>query len=148
MELSKAHPELTSLQPVVRRSPVTQPAVNVYLEGMTPQARNLLPEVPFRIMTFPFRIGRQSSDPLVHNDLSIPDIAPLQISRHHLAFIRHGSRIGVSDRGSRLGSLVDGKQLGGGNGHPGTLYFAREGGELVLGDHASPFKFKVTIRNN
>jgi CRP/FNR family transcriptional regulator, cyclic AMP receptor protein len=120
----------------------------VYLEGLTPQASRALPETPLRITAFPFRIGRQSHDPLVHNDLSIPDTKPLQISRHHLAFVNHHGRIGVSDRGSHLGSLVDGKQLGGEGGHPGTLFFTGTEGMLVLGTRFSPFKFKVTIRTS
>jgi hypothetical protein len=51
------------------------------LEGVTPQAAAALPVTPFPITHFPFRIGRQSSDPLVYNDLMLPDSVPLQIER-------------------------------------------------------------------
>ena len=145
LHLYRSHPELAPVQPAPRHAALPQPGTVVYLEGLTPQASRALPETPLRITAFPFRIGRQSHDPLVHNDLSIPDTKPLQISRHHLALVNHHGRIGVLDRGSHLGSLVDGKQLGGAGGHPGTLFFTGIEGTLVLGNRLSPFKFKVTI---
>ena len=145
LQLYRSHPELAPFQPARLGAAPTQSTTVVYLEGLTPQASKALPETPFRITAFPFRIGRRSHDPLVHNDLSIPDAAPLQISRHHLAFVKHNGRIGVSDRGSRLGSLVDGRQLGGAGGHPGPLFFTGTEGTLVLGNQFSPFKFNVTI---
>jgi CRP-like cAMP-binding protein len=86
------------------------------LEGVTPRAAAALPVMPFPITHFPFRIGRQSPDPLVYNDLMLPDSVPLQISRHHLALIAREGRVGVVDRGSTLGSWVDGQQLGGPSG--------------------------------
>jgi hypothetical protein len=92
------------------------------MEGLTPIAAQSLPENPFLIKEFPFLIGRQSRDPLSYNDLKIPDSVPLQISRHHMEFIKVEDRIGVSDRGSYLGSLVDGRLLGGKEGTPGPLF--------------------------
>jgi CRP-like cAMP-binding protein len=145
LQLYRAHPALAPFPPARLGAAPLQSEPVVALEGLTPQARRALPETPFQITTFPFRIGRRNHDPLVHNDLSIPDAAPLQISRHHLALVRHDGRIGVSDRGSRLGSLVDGRQLGGEGGHPGPLFFTGTEGTLVLGNQVSPFKFRVTI---
>jgi CRP-like cAMP-binding protein len=145
LQLYRSHPELAPVQPALLHAAPPRSGTVVCLEGLTPQASRALLETPLWITAFPFRIGRQSHDPLVHNDLSIPDTRPLQISRHHLAFVNHHGRIGVSDRGSRLGSLVDGKQLGGAAGHPGTLFFSGTEGTLVLGNRFSPFKFKVTI---
>jgi CRP-like cAMP-binding protein len=118
----------------------------VFLEGLTPQAARALPVTPFQITTFPFRIGRQSDDPLVHNDLALPDTVPLHVSRHHLTLIKHAGRIGATDRGSRLGSLVDGQRVGGLGGDPGPCFFAGPEGTLVLGNRHSPFRYKVIIK--
>jgi CRP/FNR family cyclic AMP-dependent transcriptional regulator len=145
LQFYRSHPALAPVQPAFRRITPAHSETVVYLEGLTRQASKALPETPFRITTFPFRIGRLSHDPLVHNDLSIYDTAPLQISRHHLAFVKHDGRVGVSDRGSHLGSLVNGQQLGGGEGHPSMLFFPDTDATLVLGNALSPFKFKVTI---
>ena len=45
----------------------------ITLEGLTPRAAAALPVTPFQITPFPFRIGRRSPDPLVYNDLMLPD---------------------------------------------------------------------------
>ena len=118
----------------------------VFLEGLTSRAIMALPTNPFQIHTFPFRVGRVSYDSLVLNDLMLPDSEPLQISRHHVSFIKHAGRIGVMDRLSRLGSLVDGQRMGGPEGNLGPLFFSRSEGTLVLGSDRSPFRYKVSIR--
>ena len=95
--------------------------------------------------TIPFRIGRQSPDPLVYNDLMIPDSVGAQISRHHLAFIAHEGRVGVVDRGSSLGSWVDDQKLGGPSAPSGPIFFTGSKGELVLGSRDSPFRYRVSL---
>jgi len=117
----------------------------VFMEGLTPIASNSLPETPFPIRTFPFLIGRKSRDPLSYNDLRIADSVPLQISRHHMEFLKIGDRIGVSDRGSHLGSIVDGRLLGGDEGDPGPIFFEGSEGTLILGNSKSPFRYKIRI---
>ncbi|MFO7599420.1 MAG: cyclic nucleotide-binding domain-containing protein, partial [Candidatus Desulfacyla sp.] len=119
------------------------PAVS--MEGLTPIASQSLPENPFLIKEFPFLIGRKSRDPLAYNDLKIADTVPLQISRHHMEFIRVGDRIGVSDRGSYLGSIVDGRLLGGEGGTPGPICFEEPEATLILGNSKSPFRYKIRI---
>lgn len=116
----------------------------VSVEGLTPQAMHALPRSPFLITKFPFRIGRQSSDALANNDLSIADGQPWQVSRSHLSFIKHEGRIGISDRGSTLGSSLNGQQVGGPAGQCGPAFLAKEN-VLVLGDDHSAFRFKVTV---
>lgn len=116
----------------------------VYMEGLTPAASLALPENPYRISKFPFLIGRKSRDPFSYNDLRIPDSVPLQISRHHIELIKQAGRIGVSDRGSHLGSIVDGRFLGGREGAPGPLFFTGPEGILTLGNSNSPFRYRIT----
>ena len=104
-----------------------------------------LPENPFEISRFPFRIGRQTSDPLAHNDLALADEEPLQISRHHVELVTNSDDIGVVDRGSRLGAQVDGEQLGGFEGYPGPIYLENSESQLNLGGPDTPFQFWIRI---
>jgi len=117
----------------------------VLLEGLTDRAEEVLPESPFRIERLPFLIGRASDNPLVHNDLTLEDRTPWQVSRHHVALVFEGGRVGVVDRGSMLGSQVDGHKLGGPKGAPGPVFFEGSEGTLVLGGDKSPYEFHVRI---
>src|SRR5262249_23493835 len=83
LQLQKADPQpaLVPEEPLAVVPPPGQ--LTLTLEGVTPRATAALPVTPFHITHFPFRIGRQSPDPLVYNDLMLPDSVPLQISRHH-----------------------------------------------------------------
>ena len=120
LELQKADPQSALVPEVLAVVPAGEHPT-ITLEGVTPRAAAALPATPFQITQFPFRIGRQSPDPLVYNDLMLADSVPLQISRHHLAFIKHEGRVGVLDRGSTLGSWVDGRQVGGPSGGRGAI---------------------------
>lgn len=120
-------------------------ADTVVMNGVTPQTVKLLDNKPIPIEKFPFRIGRESTDPLVHNDLSLADTIPFQVSRHHVAIVNYEGHIGVMDRGSTLGGFVDGQPFGGPEGDPGPIFFAPEGGTLVLGTEQSPFKFRIVV---
>jgi len=136
-------------QGLVLKEPLTatppRGQLTIALEGLTPRAAAALPVTPFQITKFPWRIGRQSSDPLVYNDLMLPDSVPLQISRHHLAFVAHEGRVGVVDRGSTLGSWVDGQRLGGPSGLSGPVFFDGSEGLLVIGSRDSPFRYRVSL---
>ena len=118
----------------------------VILKGLMQRADRELPVSPFRIDTFPFRIGRQNGDR--YNDLSIADSPPWQVSKQHVSFVVQDGRVGVLDRGSRLGSLIKGRALGGKQGVPGPLFFDETDGELVLGSMHSAFRDRVMIRPN
>jgi CRP-like cAMP-binding protein len=146
LQLQKADPQhaLVPKEPLAAVPPRGQ--LTITLEGVTPRAAAALPVTPFQITQFPFRIGRRSSDPLVYNDLMLPDSVPLQISRHHLAFIAHEGRVGVVDRGSTLGSWVDGQQLGGPSSLSGPVFFTGSEGLLVLGSRDSAFRYRVSLR--
>lgn len=147
LKLYRSHPELAELpQSRFQTAPVSSETA-IYLEGLTPQANKSLPQSPFQITSFPFRIGRRCSDPLVGNDLSILDSAPWMVSRHHLAFVKENGRVGISDRGSHLGSWVDGTKLGGVDGYAGTHFLTGTEATLVLGAQSSPLRFKVSIGN-
>ncbi len=145
LQLQQAAPEVLDHPPKALHDATGQSELTVSMEGLTPIASQSLPESPFHIREFPFLIGRKSRDPLSYNDLKIPDSVPLQISRHHIEFIRKGGRIGVSDRGSYLGSIVDGRLLGGEDGTSGPLFFDGSEGTLILGNNKSSFRYKIRI---
>jgi CRP-like cAMP-binding protein len=141
LQLQRGDPKHARLPVVPSRGQLT-----VTLEGITPRAAAALPVTPFQITQFPFRVGRESPDALIYNDLMLPDSVPLQISRHHVSFIANEGRVGVVDRGSTLGSWVDGQQLGGRSGVSGPVFFTGSEGLLVLGTHDSPFRYRVCVR--
>jgi CRP/FNR family transcriptional regulator, cyclic AMP receptor protein len=118
-------------------------AVMYTIEGMTPKASEAMSDDHFAFSTFPLKVGRKSNDPLVNNHLEIADQDPLQISRHHVSIIKDGDKIGVIDRGSHLGALVDGIRIGGKKGAQGPAYFQEDGGILVLGTDASPYRYRI-----
>lgn len=114
------------------------------IEGLTPRAIAAIPANPFLIKTFPFKIGRKSSDPFLYNHFEIEDQDPAQISRHHVSILFEGGRVGVVDRGSELGAVVDGKRIGGKHG-PGPVFFEGKEGSLLLGGDDSPFQYRIRV---
>lgn len=64
----------------------------------------------------PYRIGRrqatEGADILCSNDLPLNDNFPYQISRNHCSIERLGAEIVVRDRGSTLGTLLNGHPIG------------------------------------
>jgi len=122
-------------------------ALQASLEGLTPLAIKSLPQNPYRVNEFPFRIGRKSRDPFAHNDLTLPDKIPYQISRHHITIVRDRHRVGILDRRSTLGAAVDGRRIGGGTQDPGPVFIEDQEGILVLGTEDSPFRYKVVVHS-
>ena len=118
------------------------------LEAQTPETQGMLPPEGLLITQFPFRIGRKSSDPLVHNDLSLECARPYQVSRHHASIIRSEGRIGVMDRGSARGSAIDNHQVGGEDGVREPIFFRSNGGMLRLGNKHSEIRFWVSIEQH
>lgn len=113
------------------------------IEGLTPRAIEAMPDNPFTFTSFPLKIGRKTNDPLVNNHLEIADQDPLQISRHHVSIVREQGRLGVIDRGSQLGALVDDVHIGGKKHAPGPAFFKGDEGILILGTATSPYKYRV-----
>lgn len=69
-----------------------------------------------RINTFPFRIGRRLPPSVASifaaNDLHVDDEPPYQVSRNHCAIERTPTGFVVEDRGSKLGTIVNGIAIG------------------------------------
>ncbi|MFZ9919980.1 MAG: cyclic nucleotide-binding domain-containing protein [Terrimicrobiaceae bacterium] len=124
------------------------------LETITFSALNALSaskfEEPFgklSIEKFPFRIGRlnhEDGSVFSSNDFSIPDKQPFQVSRNHCSIEREGDHYFVRDRGSTLGTIVNGVPIGV---QHGTLTVDLKKGEniLILGSQRSPYKFRIDL---
>jgi CRP-like cAMP-binding protein len=125
--------------------PGRQKKILYSIEGNTPQAIEAMSDNPFKFSTFPIKIGRKTNDPLVNNHLEISDQDPLQISRHHVSIVFERGKLGVMDRGSQLGALVDGVRVGGKKNGPGPVFFQGEEGTLVLGTDTSPYRYLIRI---
>jgi len=140
-ETLSAAPAAPAAAPAVARA---QPVLD--LAALTTEAAAALPDGgPLRIDRFPFRVGRASHNPLVHNDLELRDQMPWQISRHHLAFIVEGGRVGIVDRGSQLGASLDGTRFGGSRDEPGPVFVSGRRARLVVGSPDSPYEFELTL---
>lgn len=120
--------------------------VKVTVEGITPRANEVLNGRPVVVQQFPFRIGRQTSpdDPFSANELAIPDGSPWWISPSHCMLSHVGDRCFIIDRGSRLGTLVDGKMVGGTK-QTGRLELESGDHEVRLGGALTPFRFSLNV---
>ena len=104
---------------------------------------------PVEITKLPFRMGRAFAESGValfaRNDLSIPDEQPYQVSRNHCEIDRdeNGALI-VRDRGSTLGTVVNGATIGL---NESAMVAALKNGEnvLILGVAEGPHHFTLTV---
>ena len=131
--------------PVPQRA-VTGPSVTVTLTGLTPRATDALHGTPVVVRHFPFRIGRRTSvdDPFAVNELSIPDGSPWWVSPNHCMLSVLDGRCFLIDRGSRLGTLVDGRMVGGSQRNGRTELRAGKH-EVRLGGALTPLRFSVVV---
>lgn len=117
---------------------------HVVIEGLTPQASRSLDRPRVTVDRFPYRIGRLSHDPLSRNDLAIPDREPFYVSRNHCMIVCVDSRCFLIDRGSRLGTIVNGTTLGAGT-RTNRVELRDGDNEVVLGDPESPYRLRVAV---
>lgn len=120
----------------------------IKMEGLTKEANETLKNKPIVITKFPFKIGREIShrcdDIFVDNDLFIKDEIPFNISRNHLSFNFYKNSYYVLDRGSSVGTIVNGKHIG----SKQSVFKAdlQKGSNiLIIGSDHSTFKFEITV---
>lgn len=129
------------------RPAAAKSAMALLLLGQTPAAQQAVGKSGVQIRTFPFRMGRKIggalADALSLNDLYIPDGEPYQISRNHCAIdlAPDGSYV-VLDRGSTLGTMVNGERIGSAARVFEAPLLAAQN-TLVLGNSSSPFRFQL-----
>ena len=121
-------------------------AFDVVLFGLTPVA--LAAARALRLGRLPFRVGRLpvagEAQPTEVNDLRLSDTQPFNVSRSHFAIERVPDGVQVRDRGSYVGTIVNGVPVGG-HRHVATVPLAVGGNEVVAGGPKSPFRFRVVV---
>ena len=118
------------------------------ISGLTQSARTVLKGKEYQIKKFPFKVGRNSSHVsdaiFVNNDLYIDDTIPYNVSKNHMSINFQDRQFYILDRGSSLGTIVNGKQIGGNVSVYKELLKKGEN-TVVIGGEESPFKFKITV---
>lgn len=125
-----------------------EPAYRVRLHSCYDRTGLSHKAIDVTLTKLPFRIGRAYFDTavasLARNDLSIKDHAPYQISRNHCEIdFEHGHFI-LRDRGSKLGTFVNGQSVSVDSGII-TATLKNGDNELIFGTHGSPHQFVLNI---
>jgi pSer/pThr/pTyr-binding forkhead associated (FHA) protein len=116
----------------------------VTLSGLNVISSEVLDDGEIKINKFPFKVGRKHEldevDVLSDNDLYLQDLPPFNVSRNHFLIDKVEGRYVVIDRGSRLGTIVNGKRI--------DVQSVLKLGEnkIVVGQKISPYAFKLEIR--
>ena len=122
---------------------------DVVLVGLTPAAAAVFfPARDLRLTHLPFRVGRLpvagEAQPIEMNDLQLSDTTPFNVSRDHFAIERVPDGVQVRDRGSYVGTIVNGVRIGG-HRHVATVPLVLGENEVVAGSPMSPFRFRVVV---
>ncbi|MDZ4405104.1 cyclic nucleotide-binding domain-containing protein [Prosthecobacter sp.] len=133
---------------VPKAKPAKEPVFRVKLRSHYDETGLDLEPVEKTITKLPFRIGRSYFDTatsaLARNDLSIEEPTPYQLSRNHCEIdFEHGHFI-LRDRGSKLGSWVNGDHIGV---DAGCITSPLKVGEnkIIFGNGDSPHRYSITI---
>jgi CRP/FNR family transcriptional regulator, cyclic AMP receptor protein len=127
----------------------------VRLIAASPQASAVLPSDGVVVSRFPFRIGRrprpEEPPAMAFNEVQLPDVDPHVVSLNHLAIDLGMHGIVVRDRGSRLGSVVNGRRIGGPSNVPHAELSVGDN-ELIVGPPpssfgapGSPYRFRISV---
>ena len=116
------------------------------LFGLNEVSSDALDGGEMKISSFPFKVGRKhefelgEDDVLSDNDLYLKDFLPFNVSRNHFLIDKIEGRFVVIDRGSRLGTIVNGKRINVQN------ILNKKVNKIIVGSKPSPFVFKLEIR--
>jgi len=116
----------------------------VVLSGTNGTSRDALDGGEIEINKFPFKIGREQLssgvDVFSDNDLYLRDSQPLNVSRNHFSINKVRDEVVIIDRGSKLGTIVNGVRI------KDQRVLNKKVNEITVGMHNSPFVFKLEIR--
>jgi len=119
----------------------------VTLLPLTDKATVAVPGTGLRLPRSPYRVGRAPAPgetSLDSNDLLLVDEQPFRVSRNHFSIEIRADGVYVHDRGSYLGTRVNGTQIGGRH-QTGSALLATGENELIVGSNHSPFRFCVLV---
>jgi CRP-like cAMP-binding protein len=134
-------------RPEPEPEPGTAPRFRLRIQSRYDETGLAASPVDVAVTKLPFLIGRDAGPAggaFSINDLNLTDKPPCQVSRHHCAIEQQGSRLVVRDRGSAVGTWVNGLLVG----VRGTVLqapLAAGSNTLVLGEPTSPHRFTVTV---
>ncbi len=123
--------------------------VEVIMEGQSEKAKKALNDRKLLITQFPFRIGRyvpfddSETDVFYNNNLAIEEEKPYVISRNHLSINYEGGKLWVVDRGSALGVVVNGKEIGG-KIKKTRISLNKEQNQVIIGPPTSGYIFLIS----
>ncbi len=120
----------------------------ISLAAQTDALRAWIGAAPIRVAKLPFLVGRLPVEgepkPSWRPDLLIEDERPFRLSRQHFMIARNGDQLLVSDLGSTLGTIVNGRPIG----HDftkDTALLQRGENIVVAGGRDSPFALSVSV---
>ena len=124
----------------------------VILRPETRKAKQLLNNLEsVEINKFPFKVGRftkRRADMLFHkNDLNLLDLVPYSISRSHFSITKKNGNFFFTDRGSRLGTVVNGKRIGDTN-HRSKKILDQSKNQILFGNRSDKLEFSIEILQN
>lgn len=97
------------------RDKITEDAT-ILLTAQTEELASRMGAAPIPIAKLPFLVGRipvtGEAKASRHPDLLIADGVPFRLSRQHFLIARNGDQLLVSDLGSALGTVVNGRAIG------------------------------------
>lgn len=137
--VSSPAPEGAATTPETRANPIP-----IRIRPASDEARRYLPEEGEPIARLPFRFGRVHTDPFATNDLVVVDQTPYSVSRYHFLIDRSTDGFVLRDRGSYLGTIVNGEAIGGKR-HNGEVALRLGTNTVVVGNDHSPFRFELDI---
>jgi len=116
----------------------------VVFSGINTASMDALDGDEIEIDKFPFKVGREQRsdgvDVFSDNDLYLQDSSPFNVSRNHFLIDRVEGRCVVVDRGSHLGTIVNGKRI------DAQRILNIGENKIIVGQEISPFVFKLEIR--
>ena len=123
-------------------------AAKVTVLPLSRKSTQVVPESGLEVNRFPFRVGRASlkdeEDPLDVNDLYLADTSPFNVSRNHFLFDQTQTHVVLRDRGSHLGTIVNGEFVGGHRTVAEAVLVEGEN-DVIVGSKRSPFHFRVNV---
>ncbi|MBI5883987.1 MAG: FHA domain-containing protein [Elusimicrobia bacterium] len=129
------------------------PSGTLSMAGLTTKAREGLRKAGGRVVlrAFPFKIGRiagRPPQPLTDDALAIEDRAPFHVSANHccIDLDRRSGGYVVYDLGSSLGTMVNGRKIGGASGRSETP-LDRRVNRVALGGEKGGWVFELTIND-